>query len=99
MNEPNRILIVDNHQDFVDSVTRVLEGVGCIVAGTLSDATAIDLALSSDFNALLIGDEVPKLDAAYITTRARNQKPSLSVIIINNPKSVLTQLRVAGLDL
>lgn len=99
MTEENRILVVDRHQDFVDSVTRVLEGVGCIVAGTLSDATAIDMALSSEFNALLIGDVVPNSDAAYIAARARNGSPGMAIVKIHNPDSVLTQLRVAGLDL
>ena len=83
----------------MDRVTRLLESVGCIVAGTMSDAVVIDLATSSDYDALLIGGEVPQSDGGYVTTKARNEKPSMPVIIVNSPESVLTQLRQAGLSL
>ena len=99
MNEQNRILVVGRQQDFVDSVTRLLEGVGCIVAGTLSDAVAIDLAVTSEYDALLIGDEVPQLDGGFIAAEARKKWPSMPVIKIHGLESVLTQLRLAGVAL
>ena len=83
----------------MDNVTRLLESVGCIVAGTLIDTVAVDLASSSDYDALLIGDEVPQLDGGYIAAEARNKKPSMPVIIVHSPESVLTQLRLAGVSL
>ena len=83
----------------MDSVTRLLEGVGCIVAGTLIDAVAIDLAVSSEYDALLIGDEVSQLEGGFIATQARNKRPSMPVIKIHGVESVLTQLRLAGVDL
>ena len=83
----------------MDQVTRLLEGVGCIVTGTLSDAVAIDLAGSSDYDALLIAEEVSQSDSRYIATKARDNKPSMPVILAHGPKSVLTQLRQAGINL
>ena len=83
----------------MDNVTRLLEGVGCIVAGTLSDTVAVDLANSSDYDAVLIGDEVPQLDGGYIAAEARIKSPSMPVIIVHSPESVLTQLRLAGVTL
>ena len=81
----------------MDQVARLLEGVGCIVTSTLDDAVAIDLAGSSDYDALLIGEEVSQSDCRYVTTRARDKKPSMPVILMNGPESVLTQLRQAGI--
>ena len=83
----------------MDKIARLLEGVGCIVTGTLSDAVGIDLAGSSDYDALLIAEEVPQSDSRYVTTRARDNKPSMPVIVVHDPKSVLTQLRQAGINL
>jgi len=99
MNNQHRILIVGREQDITDSVTRLLESVGCIVTATLSDGVAIDLAGSSDYDALLIGDEVPDPDARYVASEARNRKPSLPVIVMRGPEAILTQLRQAGISL
>ena len=95
MNEQLRILIVGRQQESLEIVTRILESVGCIVTGTLSDSVVIDLARSSDYDALLIGDEVAHADGRYIATEARNKNPSMPVIVVRGPESVLTQLRQA----
>ncbi len=97
MNEKNRILIFDRQQETLDRLTRVLESVGYIVTGTLNDGVAVDLAVSSDYDVLLIGDEVPQSDRRYVATEARKRKPSMSVVVVHGPESVLTQVRQAGI--
>ena len=99
MTGSNRILLVGRQQDLLDRTTRVLESVGCIVTGTVSDGTAIDLASSSDYDALLIADEVPQSDRQYVATLARNSKPSIAVVVVVDSETVLTQLRQVGLRL
>ena len=96
MNERNRILIVGREQEYTDDIIGILEGVGCIVTGTLSDGVAIDLVGSSDYEVLLIGDEVSQSDGRYVATEARRKKPSIIVVMVQSPESVLTQLRQAG---
>ena len=83
----------------MDQVAQLLESVGCIVTSTLEDAVAIDLASSSDYDALLIGEEVSQSDGRYVTTRARDKKPLMPVILMNGPQSVLTQLKQAGINI
>ena len=99
MSDSIRILIFGRQQELMDRVTRLLERVGCIVTSTLSDGVAIDLAGSSDYDALLIGDDVPQPDRRYVATEARNKMPSLAVVVVHNPESVLTQVRQAGIHL
>ena len=99
MNPNKRILIVGREQEFLDRVTRLLEMAGYIVTGTLDDGVAIDLAGSSDYDALLIGGEVPESDRRYVTSEARNQRPSMAVIIVHSAQSVLTQLRQAAIKI
>ena len=96
MNERTRILIVGREQEYTDRIIGILEGVGCIVTGTLSDGVAIDLADSADYDVLLIGDEVPQSDGRYVATEARKKKPWITVVMVQSPESVLTQLRQAG---
>ena len=99
MAESNRILFMGREWDSMDTVTRILEAVGCTVTGTVSDAVAIDLAVSSDYAALIIDEEVPQADGRYVIREARKMKPSLAVITVRSPESVLTQLQQAGVRL
>ena len=99
MNERTRILIVSREQEYTDRIIGILESVGCIVTGTLSDGVAIDLAGSSDYDVLLIGDEVSQSDGRYVATEARRKKPWITVVMVQSPESVLTQLRQAGVRL
>jgi len=96
MAETNRILFMGRDWESMDIVTRILEAVGCTVTGTDSDAVAIDLAGSSDYTALVIDYEVPQSDSRYVIREARKAKPSLAVITVRSPESVLTQLQQAG---
>lgn len=97
MNEPIRILVVGQQQESLDSIIRLLESVGCIVTGTLNDSVAIDFAGSSDYDALLIGDDVSRPNQRYVATAARNKNPSMQVLVVRGLESVLTQLRQAGI--
>ena len=99
MNERNRILIVGREQEYTDEIIGILESVGCIVTGTLNDGVAIDLVGSSGYEVLLIGDEVSQSDGRYVATEARRKRPSIIVVMVQGPESVLTQLRQAGVRL
>ena len=83
----------------MDRVTRLLEMAGYIVTSTLDDGVAIDLAGSSDYDALLIGGEVSESDRRYVRSEARSKNPSMAVLIIHSAESVLTQLRQAGITI
>ena len=96
MIERTRILIVGREQEYTDQIIGILEGVGCIVTGTLSDGVAIDLAAYSDYDVLLIGDEVSGPDGRYVATETRRRNPYLTVVMVQSPESILTQLRQAG---
>ena len=91
-------MIVGREQEATDRITRLLESVGCIVTATLSDEVAIDLAGSSEYDALLIGDEVPDSDARYVAAESRSKKPDLPVVVVRGAEAVLTQLRQAGVS-
>lgn len=99
MNQNSRILIVGRERRILDRVTRLLEMAGYIVTSTLDDGVAIDLAGSSDYDALLIGGEVSESDRRYVRSEARSKNPSMAVLIIHSAESVLTQLRQAGITI
>jgi DNA-binding response OmpR family regulator len=98
MNRHNRIILVGREPEDLAQVTRILETAGYIVSVTESDGVAIDLAGSSEYDALFIGSEVPPLDRRYVTTTARALNPDMAVLVVQSPESVLTQLRQAGIE-
>jgi DNA-binding response OmpR family regulator len=92
-------LIVGREQEYTDRLIGILESVGCIVTGTLSDGVAIDLAGSADYEVLLIDDGVSHSDGRYVATESRKRNPLITVVMVRSPESLLTQLRQAGVRL
>ena len=97
MIDNNRILLIGRYEDTMEELIRVLEGVGFIVAATMNDGVAIDLAASSEYDALLIGADVSQSERGHIVTEVRKSRPSIAVAVVHGPESVLTQVRQAGI--
>ncbi len=95
MREPHRVLVVGRQPDVVDSVARTLERDACVVTSTLIDNVAIDIAGSSELDALVIGEGVPPSDRGYLIRQVRNRQPDIAVVLAHSPNSVLIQLRQA----
>ena len=92
MSGNKRIVILGRDASGLDSLTRILEGAGYIVASTTNDGVAIDMVGSSSYDALLIGRDVAEADRRYVATESRNRDIGIVVLTVNSPRSVLTQL-------
>ena len=95
MSNNKRIVVLGRDVSAIDSLTKVLEGAGYIVASTTNDGIAIDMVGSSSYDALLIGRDVLEADRRYVATESRNRDVGLLVLTVNSPRSVLTQLSQA----
>ena len=92
MSGNKRIAILGRDSADIDRLTRILEGAGYIVAGTTNDGVAIDMVISSSYDALLITRDVAEPDRRYVATQSRNRDRGLLVLTVNSPRSILTQL-------
>ena len=88
-----RVLIVGRQQTMIDQVTSTLELEGYSVSSTLLDDVAVDLATSSDFDAVLIGSGVSELDRLKLKGDVLRVQPSTKVAQAHGPESVVTALR------
>ncbi len=95
MREHRRVLVVGRRSETVDGVARILERDACVVTSTLIDNVAIDIAGSSELDALVIGEGVPPSDRGYLIKQVRNRQPDIAVVLAHSPNSVLIQLRQA----
>ena len=75
MPDHRRVLVVDPDSETMDKMTATLEGDAYIVTGTQSDGVALDLAQSSEFDALVISSGVP-LSGPRIPDESRPRPPS-----------------------
>ena len=87
-----RILVVSQQQEVMDRVSTILERDGYIVSGTTNGEIAIDLASTTDFDAMLIGEGMTEAEKSMLSGEVRRQHPSIVVVKTNAPESVLTLL-------
>ena len=78
----------------MDTVTATLEGNGYSVTGTLHDDIAVDLAASSEFDAILMADMTQK-ELTALRGEVLNKQPKIKVVQAEGPESVLTLLKQA----
>jgi DNA-binding NtrC family response regulator len=90
-----RILVFADREDELDALTARLDADGHSATGTVVDDLAIDLASSSDFEALLVDQHVSPSSQLWITGEIVRRNPGILVIRANGPEAVLTQLRQA----
>jgi DNA-binding response OmpR family regulator len=95
MQEHYRVLVVGRRPEAVDGVTKTLETNAYVVTSTVIDNVAIDIAGSSELDALVIGEGVPSSDRGYLVRQVRDRQPDIAVVVAHGPHSVLTQLRQA----
>lgn len=95
MQKQHRVLLVGREQDVIDTVTSTLEANGYSVTGTLHDDIAIDLAASSEFDAMLSGGGMTQKDWTQLRGEVLKKLPKIKVVQAEGPESVLTLMKQA----
>lgn len=95
MGDTKRILVYADREEELDALTARLDADGHSATGTVVDELAIDLASSSNFEALLVDRHVSPGDQLWITSEIARRNPGILVIRANGPEAILTQLRQA----
>ena len=61
-----RALVVALNERRADELAQILERNGCMVTSTVSVTTALDLAGYSEFEAVVVAEDVPPADRSYL---------------------------------
>jgi DNA-binding response OmpR family regulator len=91
-----RVLLVEDEPGIVDFVRRGLEADGFVVEAALDGAAGERLALSGDFDAVVLDLMLPGRSGLEILATVRAAKPSMPVIVLTARGEV--EDRVAGLN-
>jgi CheY-like chemotaxis protein len=87
--------VVGREQDVLDAITAMLEGSGYSVTGTLHDDIAIDLAASSEFDALLLGGGMMQKEWTQLRGQVLKKLPKIKIVQAEGMESVLTLMKQA----
>jgi DNA-binding response OmpR family regulator len=91
-----RILLVEDEPGIVDFVRRGFEADGFVVEWALDGVRGEQLALSGDFDAIVLDLMLPGRDGLEVLASVRAAKPEVPVIVLTARGEV--EDRVAGLD-
>ena len=95
MGNYTRILVVAQTQSRVDELTGILERNGCLVSATTSVTTALDMSGYSDFDALVMAEDIRPAERAYLRTQVVRNQPDAVVVSNRASRSVMIQLTQA----
>jgi DNA-binding response OmpR family regulator len=93
---PANVLLIEDEPGIVDFVRRGLEAEGFLVKAALEGIEGERLALSGDFDAIVLDLMLPGRDGLEILAAVRRATPSVPVIVLTARGEI--EDRVAGLD-
>ena len=91
MNNYIRVLVVAQSQKRADELTGILERNSCLVSATTSVTTALDISGYSDFDALVIAEDIRPAERAYLRVQVANKQPSAVIVSNRASRSVMIQ--------
>ena len=90
-----RVLVVAQSQRRADELTEILERNSYLVSTTTSVINALDMAGYSDFDALVMAEDIPPSDRSYLRTQVARNQPSAVIVSNRASRSVMIQLSQA----
>lgn len=81
-NETIKLLIVDDEQEFLESISKALQRRGFIVDTALDGASALALIADQIFDAVVLDIKMPGLDGVEVFQHIKRLSPNLPVIML-----------------
>jgi len=91
------VLIVDDEEDFVDTMVKRLRDKGLDAVGVTSGKSALQLLQEREFDVSVLDVKMPGMDGIEALEAMKKQKPKMEVIILTGHGSVESGIK--GLQL
>lgn len=99
MTQPNkRILLVEDHRDIAELLYEHLERCGYILDYAADGVTGLHLAVTNDYDAIILDLMLPGMDGTDICSRLRQDAKDATPILMLTARDTL-QDKIAGLDI
>ncbi len=96
MDKP-RVLIVDDEEDFVETMVKRLRSKGLEAEGVLRGSEALRLLENNEFDVCVLDVRMPGMDGIETLAAMKKKKPSMEVIMLTGHGSV--ESGIQGLQL
>lgn len=87
---PKKVLLVDDHKPFRDSLAKILEGKGLQVFSAPDGEEALDILRKEDIHLVLTDLKMPRMDGVELLKVAKTIRPEVEVILITGYGTVDT---------
>jgi two-component system, OmpR family, response regulator len=91
------VLIVDDEEDFVETMVKRLKDKGLDAEGVLSGKEALNLLAEKDFDVCVLDVKMPGMDGIEALAEMKKKRPLMEVIMLTGHGSVESGIR--GLQL
>jgi DNA-binding NtrC family response regulator len=95
--EKFRVLIVDDEEDFVETMVKRLRDKGLDAEGVNSGKEALNLLMEKDFDVCVLDVKMPGMDGLEALAEMKKKRPLMEVIMLTGHGSVESGVR--GLQL
>jgi len=92
-----RVLIVDDEEEFVETIVKRLNDRGLLAEGVMSGRQALDLMQTKDFDVVILDVKMPGMDGIETLREMKKRKPLTEVIMLTGHGSV--ESGIQGLQL
>ncbi len=83
-----RVLVVDDEQDFLETIIKRLQARNINVMGAESGQQALDLMAQQDFDVVILDVKMPGMDGIETLREMKKRKPLVEVIMLTGHASV-----------
>ncbi|MEX2354150.1 MAG: response regulator transcription factor [Gammaproteobacteria bacterium] len=91
------LLLIEDHHDIADMVYEYLEGSGYIMDYAADGITGLHLAVTNEYDAIILDLSLPGLDGIDLLNKLRNDARKATPVLILTARDTL-QNKIAGLD-
>jgi DNA-binding response OmpR family regulator len=95
--EKYRVLIIDDEEDFVETIVKRLRDRGLDAEGALSGAEGLQILENKDFDVIILDVKMPKMSGIETLREIKKKKPLVEVIMLTGHGSV--ESGIQGLQL
>jgi two-component system, OmpR family, response regulator len=92
-----KVLVVDDEEDFVETIVKRLKDRGLESAGVLSGRAALEFLDSNDVDVIILDVKMPGMDGIETLREIKKKKPTVEVIMLTGHGSV--ESGIQGLQL
>ena len=98
MPDPIRVLVVDDEEQFLKTVSKILERRGFAVTAVSTGEQALEAARKEAFPVALVDLKMPGMDGEQVLEALKREHPEMEVIILTGHGSIDSAIRSTELD-